>query len=99
MGLIADHQKLGPCTECPPGTDESVQVGPWQGWYSRGIFTTAPAVIGQPTPIPVWNADARHWQLIWNTDTLWVNLFFLPSNAYGGEMNRETMLAIAESLK
>lgn len=98
MGSIAD-QKVGPCSDCPPGTDEVVQVGPWQGWYSRGIFEYGNAVEGQPTPTPVWQADARHWQLVWNTETLWVNMFFIPSNAYGGEMDKETMLAIARSLK
>jgi hypothetical protein len=98
MGPIANHQ-AGPCSECPPGTDEIVQVGLWQGWYSRGIFETGQAVEGQPTPIPVWQADARHWQLVWNTDTLWISMFYMPSSDYGGEMNKATLIKIAESLK
>ena len=97
MGQNADH-KVGPCSECPPGADEAVQIGPWQGWYSHGTFSTAPAIAGQPTPVPVWDANARHWGLIWNTDTLWFSMFYIPSSDDGGDMNKETLIKIAESL-
>ena len=77
MGQNADH-KVGPCSECPPGADEAVQIGSRQGWYSHGILSTAPVIAGQPTPVPVWDANARHWGLIWNTDTLWFSMFYNP---------------------
>lgn len=98
MGLTVNHT-VEPCTECPPGTDEAVQIGPWQGWYSRGIFSTGTSIAGQPTPTPAWDAEAREWHLKWNTDTLWISLWFSPSSDYGGEMNKETIIAIAESMK
>jgi hypothetical protein len=98
MGLITDHQ-VSPCSECPPGTVEEVQIGRWRGWYSRGIFESAPSTAGQPTPTPTWNADARVWGLTWITDTLWFNMFYFPSSDYGAEMNKETMVKIAESMK
>lgn len=98
MGQSANN-KVEPCVECPPGTVEEVQIGPWQGWYSRGIFSAGPTTAGQPTPTPVWDANARDWHLIWNTDTLWFNMFYIPSSDYAGEMNKETLVNIAESLK
>ncbi|HLO28683.1 MAG TPA: hypothetical protein VK249_06095 [Anaerolineales bacterium] len=96
IGRITDH-KMEPCSECPPGTVEDVQIGPWPGWYSRGIFSTGPGVAGQPTPTPVWDANAREWHLEWNADRLWFNLWF--SSDSGEEMNKETMVKIAESMK
>jgi hypothetical protein len=97
MGPIT-NSRVGPCLQCPPGAEEVVQVGPWQGWYLRGIFDYGQPVEGQPTPTPVWQAEARHWQLVWNTEQLWILMFFSPWDD-GMEMNKETLLAIAESLK
>lgn len=97
MGPVENSQ-VGPCAECPAGTDEVVQVGRWQGWYWRGIFHTGPSVEGLPTPTPVWQADARNWVLAWNTDRLWISMSFWPPDN-GEEMTKETLIAIAESLK
>lgn len=96
MGRITEH-KMERCSECPPGTVEDVQIGPWQGWFSRGILNTGSSVAGQPTPTPVWDANARLWNLKWNTDRLWINMWF--SSDSGEEMNKETMIKIAESMK
>lgn len=98
MGQIANSQ-AGPCMECPPGVTEMVQVGPWQGWYWRGIFSTGPATAGQPTPTPIWEGDAAYWSLAWNTDKLWLGISYSPSFNSGKEMNKETLIKIAESLK
>jgi len=98
MGRIAEN-KVESCLDCPPGTVEDVQIGPWQGWYWRGIFNMAPSVSGQPAPTPIWEADARAWHLVWNTDTLWFSMFYMSPDNYGGEMNKETLIKIAESLK
>jgi hypothetical protein len=98
MGPIANFQ-AGPCTDCPPGVTETVQVGPWQGWYWRGISSIGPATAGQPTPTPVWNADADEWALAWNTDKLWVGMNYSPSYNSGKEMNKETLIKIAESMR
>jgi hypothetical protein len=98
MGPIANSQS-GPCLECPPGAVEDVQIGPWQGWYMRGTFNMGPGSNVNPTPTPVWEPDARHWSLNWNTDTLWFSMSYFSSGDYGGEMNKETMVKIAESLK
>jgi hypothetical protein len=97
MGPVENHQ-VGPCLECPPGTEEVVKVGSWQGWYWRGIFFTGPGVEGGPTPTPEWQADAKFWQLSWNTDELWISINYSPRNN-GEEMNKETLIAIAESLE
>jgi len=99
MGQLSSTQKAGPCSQCPPGAEEIVSVGTWQGWYSRGGFSPDSSTTGGPTPTPAWDPQARQWQLTWNTGDLWVNLFYLPSSDYGGEMNKATLLAIAESLK
>ena len=98
IGQIANFQAR-PCTDCPPGVTETVQVGPWQGWYWRGIFSIGPATAGQPTPTPVWNADADEWALAWNTDELWVGMNYSPSFNSGKEMNKETLIKIAESMR
>lgn len=98
MGSIANYQS-GPCLECPPGAVEDVQIGPWQGWYMRGAFNMGAGSNVQPTPTPVWEPDALHWGLAWNTDTLWVSMSYISSSGYGGEMNKETMVKIAESMK
>jgi hypothetical protein len=98
LGQIANFQ-AGPCTECPLGVTETVQVGLWQGWYWRGIFSTGPAIAGQPTPTPIWEGDAAYWSLAWNTDKLWLGISYSPSFNSGKEMNKETLIKIAESLK
>lgn len=98
MGSIANSH-VGPCSECPSGTVEDVQIGSWQGWYMRGAFNMGLGANVDPTPTPVWEPDARHWGLDWNTDTLWFSMSFFSSSDYGGEMNKETMVKIAESLK
>ncbi len=97
MGPIENNQS-GPCTECPPGTNENVQIGPWQGWYWQGIFFTGTSVEGQPTPTAVWQADSPNWQLAWNTDKFWIGISFSTSEN-GLVMNKETLIAIAESMK
>jgi hypothetical protein len=98
MGPVANSQ-VGPCLECPPGAVEEVKVGPWQGWYMRGALNMGVGSNVDPTPTPVWEPDARHWGLDWNTDTLWFSMSYFSSSDYGGEMNKETMLEIAESLR
>jgi hypothetical protein len=98
MGPIADSQ-AGPCTECPPGVTETALVGPWQGWYWRGILSTGPATEGQPTPTPAWEADADNWSLGWNTDKLWIRMSYNPAFNSGKEMNKETLINIAESMR
>ena len=98
MGPIANSQN-GPCLECPPGAVEDVQIGPWQGWYLHGAFNMGAGSNVDPTPTPVWEPDARNWGLSWNTDTLWFSMSYFSSSDYGGEMNKETMVKIAESMK
>lgn len=100
MGKLASNNRVGPCGECPPGAVETAQIGPWQGWYSRGIFHNQSAsVAGQPTPTPVWEGDASHWSLAWNSDTFWFSMFYSPAYNSGKEMNKETLIKIAESLR
>ncbi len=100
LGQITNNNQVGPCSECPAGVTEAVQVGPWQGWYWRGIFQdSAPSVTGQPTPTPTWDGDASHWSLAWNTDTLWFSMFYSPAYNSGTETNKESLIKIAESLK
>lgn len=98
LGQLTNFQ-AGPCAECPPGVTETVQVGPWQGWYWQGIFFTGPATPGKPTPTPVWDGDATYWILAWNTDKLWIGISFSPSFNSGKEMNKETLIRIAESME
>lgn len=98
MGRIANFQ-AGPCTECPAGVTEPAQVGPWQGWYWRGIFSTGAAIAEQPVPTPVWEADADYWSLGWNTDKLWIGISYNPAFNSGKEMNKDTLIRIAESMK
>jgi hypothetical protein len=100
LGQITDNNQMGPCSECPAGVTEEVQVGPWQGWYWRGIFQgSAPSVTGQPTPTPNWDSDASHWSLAWNSDTFWFSMFYSPAYNSGKETNKELLIEIAESLK
>lgn len=98
LGQLTNFQ-TGPCTECPPGVIETVRVGPWQGWYWRGIFFTGPATPGNPTPTPVWDGGATYWSLAWNTDKLWFGISYSPSFNSGKEMNKETLIRIAESME
>ena len=98
MGPLANFQ-AGPCLECPPGAVKEVQVGPWPGWYMRGSFNMGEGSNINPTPTPVWEPDSPHWGLDWNTDTLWFSISYFSSSSGGGEMNEETMVRIAESLK
>jgi hypothetical protein len=98
MGPVANSQ-AGPCSECPSGAVEDVHIGPWQGWYLRGAFNMGAGSNVNPTPTPLWEPDARHWGLSWNTDTLWFSLSYISSSDSGGEMNKETMIKIAESMK
>jgi hypothetical protein len=98
LGLIANFQAR-PCTECPPGVTEAVQVGPWQGWYWRGIFYSGAGANVQPTPTHFWEGDANFWTLTWNTDKLWLGINYSPAFNSGKEMNKETLIKIAESMK
>jgi hypothetical protein len=98
MGLV-ENSRVGPCFECPPGAVEGVQIGPWKGWYMRGAFNMGLGSNVDPTPTPVWEPNALHWGLEWNTDTLWFSISYFSSSDYGGEMNKETMVKIAENLK
>ena len=98
MGPIANSQ-VGPCLECPPEAVGEVQIGPWQGWYLHGAFNMGAGSNVNPTPTAVWEPDARNWGLSWNTDTLWFSISYFSSSDYGGEVNKETMVRIAESLK
>jgi hypothetical protein len=88
-----------PCLECPAGTIEDVQIGPWPGRYWRGAFNMGLGAAVQPTPTPIWEPDAQAWHLVWNTDALWFSMSYLSSGDDGGEMNKETIVKIAESLK
>ncbi|MCU0485381.1 MAG: hypothetical protein MUC85_04660 [Anaerolineales bacterium] len=97
MGPVTQTQ-AGPCVDCPPGTSEAVQVGEWQGWYWRGVFHTGASLPSKPAPTPAWQADAPQWQVGWNTDALWISLWFVPTED-GMEMNKDTLIAIAESLR
>lgn len=100
LGQINQGNRVGPCSECPPGVSETVQVGPWQGWYWRGIFqSTTPAAADQPAPTPVWAGDASHWSLAWNSETFWFSMFYSPAYNSGREANQEMLIKIAESLK
>jgi hypothetical protein len=98
LGPIANSQ-VGPCLECPPEAVEKVQIGPWQGWYLHGALNMGEGSNVDPTPTAVWEPDAHNWGLSWNTDTLWFSISYFSSNNDGGEMNKETMVKIAESLK
>ena len=89
MGRSADHKVE------PSGGMEDVQIGPWQGRYWRGISHPAPTTPGQPTPVP----NPRYWHLIWNTDTLSISLLYTSPSDDGGQMDKETLIKIAESLK
>ncbi len=93
------NEMIGPCKECPPDAIETVQVGPWTGWYWRGGFDGGMYVEGQPTPTPVWVADAPHWSLSWSTDQFWFSIFYSPPFGSGKEIDRETLIKIAESLR
>jgi hypothetical protein len=94
------NNQNGPCLECPAGVTETVQVGPWQGWYWRGAFNaSATAAPGEPSPTPIWEADYPHWSLVWNTDKYWLSMFYNPAFNSGKEMNRETLIKIAESME
>lgn len=95
---IADFQ-AGPCSECPPGVTEAVQVGPWSGWYWRGIYQTFPVEEGQPTPAPVWHGDAAHWSLTWSSEAYSFSMFYSPAYNSGREVNKELLAEIAGSLK
>ncbi len=88
-----------PCSECPAGTIEVVNIGKWMGWYWRGIFHSGPPIKGQPAPTPAWKADAGNWELFWRTDQLQISMSFWPSPYSGEQMNKETMIAIAESME
>lgn len=96
MGPI-EKNIVGPCTECPPGTNQVVNVGEWQGWYWQGIYFVGPGIDGQPTPTPEWQADSPNWQLAWNTNSLWITMSCIASN--NTRMDKETMIAIADSMK
>jgi len=89
MGRSADHKVE------PSGGMENVQIGPWRGWYWRGLSLPAPTTLGLPTPVP----NPRYQHLVWNTDTLWISLLYISPNNYDGQMNKETLIKIAESLK
>jgi hypothetical protein len=99
MGQLADAQ-AGPCTECPTGVTETVQVGSWIGWYWRGALNvSSPSVEGQPTPTPIWEGDYPHWSLTWNSDRLWFSMFYSPPYNSGKEIDKETLIKIAESMR
>lgn len=94
------NNQNGPCLECPAEVTETVQVGPWQGWFWRGAFNaSATAAPGQPSPTPIWEGDFPQWSLVWNTDKYWLSMFYNPPYESGREMDRDTMIQIAESLK
>ena len=97
IGQLANNQG-GPCEECPPGVTETVQIGPWAGWYWRGIFDTGLYVDGQPTSTPVWQGNAPFWSLVWNTDQFWFSISYNASFNSGKNMNKATLVKIAESM-
>ena len=96
MGPI-EQNIVGPCSECPPGTDQEVNIGEWQGWYWQGIYSVGPGIDGQPAPTPEWQADSPNWQLAWKTNSLWISMSYISSD--NSRVDKETMIAIADSMK
>lgn len=99
VGQLNGTNQAGPCPDCPAGVTQTAQVGPWQAWYWRGIFRAGAPAAGQPAPTPAWDGSASTWSLTWNTDSLWVSMFYSPAENSGKEASKEMLVEIASSMK
>ena len=84
----------------PPEAVETVRIGEATAQYTAGSYDTESVPTpGVPTPSPIWNPNSPRRSLIWRTDSLLVQIYYFPSQWYGGRLDKADMIAIAESMK
>jgi hypothetical protein len=85
------------CVECPAGSKEQVQVNGAPAYYLHGSFFTGSS--DQPLSTPVWQADSPNYNLTWATPDLVININYGVSMWYGGQIYKDDLIKIAESMR
>jgi hypothetical protein len=87
----------------PPGALEVVQVGGITGTYLAGSWWAAPMPDGTPTPGPTptlaFRPDDPTRSLAWKADGLDIQILYYAGTNYGGRLDKEAMIRIAESMR
>lgn len=84
------------CKECPTGVVEQVHVNGMTAYYWKGAFDAGSSE--QPLSPPVWRGDMPHFTLTWATSDLIVELYYDLTEWYGGQISKDDLVKIAESM-
>lgn len=87
---------LSSCSVCPAGMEEQVQVNGTIAYYTRGALFTGSDI--EPLSTPVWQPDDPNYSLTWATPDLIITINFSANEWYGGQISREDLIRIAESM-
>jgi hypothetical protein len=85
------------CEECPAGAEELVQVNGMPAYYLQGSFYTGSS--DQPLSTPIWQADDPNYSLTWATDKLVIKLNYTLTEWYPGQITKDDLIKIAESMR
>lgn len=85
------------CADCPAGTEEQVQVNGTPAIYFQGSFYTGSNL--QPLSTPVWQADDPNYNITWATPELLITLNYYGTEWYGGQISKDDLVQIAESMR
>jgi len=88
--------ELAKCADCPPGMEEQVQVNGTSAYYLHGSLYTGSS--DQPLATPVWRPDDPNYSLTWATSDLIITINFGSSEWYGGQITKDDLIKIAESM-
>jgi hypothetical protein len=84
------------CEVCPAQAVEQVQVNGITAYYWQGAFDAGSAE--HPLSPPVWRADEPHFTLTWATSELIITINYSLTEWYGGQINKDDLVRIAESM-
>ncbi len=95
--LGQNNPEVFSCKQCPAGTFEKIKVNGATAYYSDGSLDIGSST--NPLLTPIWHADPSDLHLTWSTPSLFIVLNYSPTQWYGGQLEKETLVKIAESMK
>ena len=85
------------CEACPAEAVEQVQVNGQTAYYWQGAFDAGST--DQPLSPPIWRPDEPHFTLTWANSDLIIVLNYTATEWYGGQISKDDLIRIAESMR
>ena len=85
------------CEECPVGAVEQIKINDELAYYWQGSYYTG--TDKHPLPTPIWQSDESHYTLTWMISDLIITLIYSGSEWYGGQISKDNLVQIAESMR